>query len=78
MDMENYYSKDDINKLMKTEQERLAKLLEVNMEKNVSKIDGLRDEINGTINYIENSLDLRIAKKIEKITADVEAILQAK
>ena len=45
------------------------------MEKNVSKIDGLRDEINGTINYIENSLDLRIAKKIEKITADVEAIL---
>lgn len=78
MDMENYYSKDDIDKLMKTEQGRLAKIMEENMEKSSSKIDGLRDEINGTINYIETSLDARIAKKIEKITADVEAILQAK
>jgi hypothetical protein len=78
MDMENYYSKEDIDKLMKTEQERLAKLFQENADKRASMIDGLRDEINGTINYIETSLDTRIAKKIEKITADVEAILQAK
>lgn len=55
----------------------MKKLEEIGV-KSDGKVDGLRDEINGTINYIETSLDSRIAKKIEKITADVEAILQAK
>lgn len=75
MDLENYYSKDEITKLLKEEHDKIMKQFEEFGEKGTGKIDGLRDEINGTINYIENSLDVRIAKKIEKITADVESIL---
>jgi hypothetical protein len=75
MDLENYYSKDEVTKLLKDEHDKIMKLLEEFGEKGSDKIDGLRDEINGTINYIETSLDARIAKKIEKITADVDTIL---
>jgi hypothetical protein len=60
---------------LEEEQEKIMKKLEEIGVKSDGKVDGLRDEINGTINYIETSLDSRIAKKIEKITADVEAIL---
>lgn len=75
MDPENFYSKDEIKKLMQEEQDKVLKQFEEFGVKLNTKVDGLRDEINGTINYIETSLDTRIAKKIQKITADVEAIL---
>lgn len=78
LDPENFFTKDEIKKLLEEEQKKIMKKLEEIGVKSDGKVDGLRDEINGTINYIETSLDSRIAKKIEKITADVEAILQAK
>ena len=75
MDPDNFYSKDEMKKLLLEEQAKVLKQFEEFEGKLNTKVDGLRDEINGTINYIETSLDARIAKKIEKITADVEAIL---
>ena len=75
MDPENYFTKDEIKNLLKEESDKIMKQIEELGTKSNDKVDSLRDEINGTINYIETSLDARIAKKIEKITADVEAIL---
>ena len=47
--MSNYYSKDEITKLFKDEHNKILKTLEEFGEKGTDKIDGLRDEINGTI-----------------------------
>ena len=73
MDPENYFTKEETLKLIKTVKlvidDKIGEYNDITVEK---KFDSLRDELNGTINYIKGTIDESITKKLEKIIFDVE------